>query len=284
MATASASWPRRDVGDHHEERCAGCGVELGPGEVVRWASGVGCHPICAEPPARPPASEVEQLWGDCYRLRDWWRPGTRGVAQARLYLSGRGLLAPQLDMVRVLPEGYSCPPWARYGSRSWAETGHRLIVPVYDHAGRMRLVRGWRWQDDDQGIVRVHDDWWRQWAAAAQSPKRLAAAGCSVKGLVMAAGRGLELLRGELPHWLYPAQVLVTEGEPDTLAATASWPDWCVLGIAPGCWCDELAGRVPSGAQVVLRTDADEAGDRYAAAIAETLQGRCSVRRATYAG
>jgi hypothetical protein len=166
------------------------------------------------------------------------------------------MAALRLDAVRVLPEGYSCPPWARYGRRSWAETGHRLIVPVYDHAGRMRLVRGWRWQDDD-------------------SPKRLAAAGCSVRGLVMAAGRGLELLRGELPEWVYPARVLVAEGEPDTLAATVGLPEWCVLGIAPGCWCEELASRIPAGAIVRIRTDADDAGDKYAEQLAATLVGRC---------
>jgi hypothetical protein len=178
-------------------------------------------------------------------------------------------------MVRVLPPGYSCPPWAYYGFRGWAETGHRLIVPVYDHAGRMRLVRGWRWQPErpekSSNLVEKPE--------ARPVPKRLAAAGCSVKGLVMAAGRGLELLRGELPEWVYPARVLVVEGEPDTLRAAIQWPDWCVLGIAPGCWCQELAGRVPPGSRVLIRTDADDAGDKYAASIGETLRERCEVSR-----
>jgi DNA primase len=147
-------------------------------------------------------------------------------------------------------------PWARYGSRSWAETGHRLIVPVYDHAGRLALVRGWRWEPDD-------------------SPKRLAAAGCSVRGLVVAGGLGLQLLRGELPEWIYPARVVIEEGEPDTLAATLRWPGHCVIGIVPGCWCPELAARIPAGAEVLIRTDPDEAGERYAQQIAESLRGRC---------
>jgi hypothetical protein len=274
MAAAQASWPRRDVADHHEERCAGCGLELGPGEVVRWASGVGCHPICADPPTRPPAAEVEQLWEDCL-------PVETSPAALR-YLRQRGLhmAALRLDMVRLLRPRYSCPAWARYGSRSWAETGHRLIVPVYDHAGRMRLVRGWRWEDDDRGIVRVHDDWRSRWVAAGQSPKRLAAAGCSVKGLVMAGGRGLEMLRGELPEWYVAPEVVIEEGEPDALAANVRWPDRCVLGIAPGCWCEEVAGRIPGGSSVVIRTDPDDAGNRYAEQIAETLRGRCRIERA----
>jgi len=178
-------------------------------------------------------------------------------------------------MIRVLRTDRRCPSWARYGDRSWAEMGPRLIVPVYDHAGRLALVRGWRWEpkDLDKSSILVEKPEGRS------VPKRLAAAGCSVRGLVMAGGQGLKLLQGELPGWLYPARVLVTEGEPDTIRATAQWPDWCVLGIAPGCWCEELAGRVPSGSRVLIRTDADEAGDRYAAAIGETLRERCEVRR-----
>jgi hypothetical protein len=255
MPSAAASWPRRDVADHHEERCASCGVELGPGEVVRWASGVGLHPICAGPPVRPPATEVEQLWDDCLPIE------TSPAALHYLRQRGLHMAALRLDMVRVLRSGYPCPPWAYYGFRGWAETGHRLIVPVYDHAGRMRLVRGWRWQEDD-------------------SPKRLAAAGCSVKGLVMAAGRGLELLRGELPEWYVSPKVLIAEGEPDALAATVCCPDWCVLGIAPGCWCQELAGRIPAGSRASIQTDDDEPGDKYAQQIAETLKGRCEITRA----
>jgi hypothetical protein len=179
-----------------------------------------------------------------------------GLAAAK-YLNGRGLLRGSHGAIRLLPDWYDCPSWARYGRRSWAQTGHRLIVPVYDHAGRLGLVRGWRWDDDD-------------------SPKRLQAAGQSVKGLVMAAGLGLAMLRGELPDWHYPAQVAIVEGEPDAIAATARLTSWCVLGIVPGCWCNELASRIPAGAVVEIGTDTDEPGQRYAEQIAETLRGRCS--------
>lgn len=270
MLGAATSWPRRDVADHHEERCAGCGVELGAGEVMRWASGAGLHPICADPPARPPVDEVEQLWHSCLPVE---------MSPAALhYLRQRGLHMAALrhDAARLLRPGYSCPPWARYGSRSWAETGHRLIVPVYDHAGKMRLVRGWRWEPDclekSSNLVEKQE--------ARPVPKRLAAVGCSVRGLVMAAGLGLMLLRGELPDWSYPARVLIVEGEPDALAATACCPDWAVLGIVSGCWCEELAGRIPAGARVSIQTDEDEPGERYAKQIAETLRGRCDVTRA----
>jgi hypothetical protein len=249
------------VADHHEERCAGCGVEVGPGDVVRLTCGAGYHPICHDPPPRPPPSEVENFWASCLSLGECRDETLSDCFDAAKYLDRRGLLWGVRDMVRVMPRHHRCPPWARYGGRSWQQTGHLLIVPVYDHAGRMRLVRGWRWQDDD-------------------SPKRLAAWGLSVKGLVMAAGRGLEMLRGELPEWYVSPEVVIEEGEPDTLAATVRWPDRCVLGIAPGCWCQELAGRIPGGSSVVIRTDPDEAGNRYAEQIGETLKGRCRIERA----
>jgi hypothetical protein len=253
-------WPRPDLANHRE-RCVRCGVGLGAAPAVRLVEGEVYHPICHDPPARPPADEVRQFWDGCLELAEAIERRSPGGLGAAKYLSRRGLLRSSAGRIRLLPSGYRCPPWARYRGRSWAATGHRLIVPVYDHAGRLALVRGWRWEDGD-------------------SPKRLAAAGCSVKGLVMAAGLGLQMLRGELPEWLYPALVLVVEGEPDTLRAGREWPEWCVLGIAPGCWIDELASRVPAGARVLLRTDADEAGDRYAIHVAETLKRRCDVRRA----
>jgi hypothetical protein len=195
---------------------------------------------------RPPTTEVLAMW---QAARPPVLAGCRGAAE---YLHRRGLLGGG-DYVRVLPADYRCPSWARYGRRSWVQTGHRLIVPVYDHAGRLRLVRGWRWQDDD-------------------SPKRLAAAGCSVKGLVMTAGRGLALLLDRLPTWIHLLRLLIVEGEPDFLAAVRAWADWCVLGIVSGSWTDELAQRVPAGTRVLIRTDADAAGDKYARRIAETLR------------
>jgi DNA primase len=51
-----------------------------------------------------------------------------------------------------------------------------------------------------------------------------------------------------------------------------AWADWCVLGIVSGSWTDELAQRVPAGTRVLIRTDADAAGDKYARRIAETLR------------
>lgn len=259
-AEQPAGWPRRESADHHEELCPACEVPLAGSPVVRTFEGEGYHEICWDPPRRPPAEEVASFWEGCLRIGDPSEETLGDRWDAARYLATRGLLFGIRDSVRVLPRGADCPPWARYGSRCWTETGHRLIVPVYDHAGRLALVRGWRWEPDD-------------------SPKRLAAAGCSVRGLVVAGGLGLQMLRGELPEWQCRARVLIAEGEPDALAATIRWPDQCVLGIVPGCWCPELAARIPSGATIVIRTDQDEAGERYAQQIGESLRGRCDVRR-----
>jgi 5S rRNA maturation endonuclease (ribonuclease M5) len=76
-----------------------------------------------------------------------------------------------------------------------------------------------------------------------------------------------------------PGQVVIVEGEPDFLS-------WCmrtedpVIGIGSGWWTQDFADRVPERAEVILRTHDDEAGERYAARVAETLGERAIVWRA----
>jgi len=106
-------------------------------------------------------------------------------------------------------------------------------------------------------------------------PKRIAAAGYKVSGLVMANQAARAMLRGEAQ----PSRVVVAEGEPDHLTAAIRWPTCAVIGIVSGAWNDELAARIPDGCEVVLRMDSDEAGERYAAEVAESLAGRCKVWR-----
>ena len=46
-----------------------------------------------------------------------------------------------------------------------------------------------------------------------------------------------------------------------------------VLGVTAGGWTEEIAKRIPAGARVILATDQDKAGEKYARSIAATLQG-----------
>jgi hypothetical protein len=92
------------------------------------------------------------------------------------------------------------------------------------------------------------------------------------------AGRKL-LVAGELPGTLW-----IVEGAPDFLIGATEWGDaadpWpAILGVVSGSWTPAIAARVPEGATVVVAVDHDEAGERYAARIAETLRGHVELRR-----
>lgn len=212
----------------------------------------------------PPPDEVRALWASCVPVGD--------VAQVRAYLDGRGL-APEaveaLNLARAIPDGAELPRWASYKGdaperRTWLALGFRLVLPVYDVAGAMRSVRGWRVLDGD-------------------GPKRLPPSGFRASGLVMADGAGVALLeRASLDGT--DGRVVIVEGEPDFLTWATRFPDSAeavpaVLGILSGSWTDEIAARIPDGARVIVRTHHDEAGHRYAAAVRGSIDRRCEVLR-----
>ena len=80
--------------------------------------------------------------------------------------------------------------------------------------------------------------------------------------------------------------MIVAEGEVDWLTFTilagidsGSENAPATFGISSGSWTKEIAARIPSGVRVLVATDLDEAGDRYAEKVAASLAGRCQVRR-----
>jgi hypothetical protein len=85
----------------------------------------------------------------------------------------------------------------------------------------------------------------------------------------------------------WDGRVVFTEGGKDFLTwATREGRVSCgrayaVFGVWQGAWTAELAARIPDGERVIIRTDQNEAGDRYAAAIADTLGARFEVLRPT---
>lgn len=231
------------------------------------AGGVGNRPQTAvasisAPPSYP--RDAYALWSQC-------SPVT-GDAEVMEYLAGRGLDAARvahLDLARVLPEG-SLPRWAWARGESWASSGHRLVVPAYDAEGRIRSLRASR--------VRAGD-----------SPKRLAPSGHTCAGLVFAEPKALALLSNPegvaedmIAAW-GEVRIVVMEGEPDTMTGAIEWPTWAVIGVFAGAWSEDVAVRIPDSAHVVIATHTDLAGERYAAAIAESLAGRCRVERAPLA-
>lgn len=226
-------------------------------------------PAPEPPPEPPPSAEVAALLAACRA------PSEDAAVSAWLKLRlGSGFDAAVCDrVVRALPQGASVPSWAvtgRYaGAPAWSRTPYRALVPLFDAAGAARSVRA------------------RAVVAREGVPKAMPPIGYSVQGLVMADPFGRYLLEhGALPEWWAEARrfvVVIAEGEPAFLAwACARRGNGAVFGITSGSWSPSIAHRLPKEARVVVATDHDAAGDRYAATIIPTLSGRVlSVRRWT---
>ena len=223
------------------------------------------EPAPSAAPVYPPAEELAALWAACVPVTD--------DAEASAYLSGRGIdpvRVAELDAARALPlEGADLPPWARV----WRSRRLRVVLPLVDFRGVPRSVLA------------------RTVVPSAELPegtlKSMAPKGYGRAGLVLAcpfARRVLEL--GAKPSWWADdaptLRVIVAEGEVDFLAWCAEASDAnehapAVLGVTSGSWTAELAARIPDGAVVVVATDDDKGGDRYATKILETLAPRMRV-------
>ena len=219
-------------------------------------------PPLPPPPDRPPYPELEALlWGVTHLAQ------RTGEALAD-WLKSRGLVPELLDERSLGMHLTTRPewPWARCGRRDWYSAGNRLLVPLWDARGRLASVR----------------------ARFVGKGKAVAPTGFAVRGLVMADATARAMLEDGLRG---PARaVVITEGEPDYLTWASAVKhadphlvapsDAAVLGIFSGSWTEELAARIPSGCTVHIRTDDDDTGNKYAAAVHKTLAGRCTVYRA----
>jgi len=206
-----------------------------------------------ETPTRvyPPSGEVEALWAASGPVDE--------DSEASAYLWSRGLNPDLVDgggLARAVQKARPMPAWARCRFGDWREAGYRVLVPMYDSGGDMRSLRGWRITDGE-------------------GPKRLPPFGHKASELVMADRWALAWLRGERQ----PERVLVVEGEPDwmTWSTHLNDPHTATIGIVSGSWHDALARKFPVGCRVDVRTDQDQAGDRYAAEIAKSLRRTCFV-------
>lgn len=228
---------------------------------------------CAEV-VYPPIGEVEALWAACNPIAD--------DQQVTDYVAYRGIDVGELEwaaecgVAKALPRQVVVPGWASVAGKPWTETGHRLIVPMYDRYGVMRTVLA-------RSIER------------APALKSSAPYGYQRRGLVMAGPLAQIMLRvgsGAHLHQERPFTLSVREGEIDFLTAFAAGEDGDdsdgkrytahrgLIGIASGSWTRDIAQRVPGGSLVAIRTHDDEAGAAYADKIAESLGQRVTIRRA----
>jgi hypothetical protein len=170
-----------------------------------------------------------------------------------------------LDLARALPRAGTLPRWAACAGRSWAESGHSLLVPL----------RG-----ADGALVSLH----ARAIGGSVEPKGLSPAGHSSAGLIMACPFAEQILRLGLPRWWRysePPTVIVCEGVPDFLTNAAHFGEWeyapATLGVLSGAWSLDVAARIPDGWRVLVRTHGDAAGRKYREQIAASLCSRCRV-------
>ncbi len=188
-------------------------------------------------PEPPDWTRYPERW----EVADLWERCTRDDEQVRWWLDYRriGVQALDQDLCRCLPPTGYLPAWATH----WRAKGARCLVPLYDRLGDLRSL---------QGRVTIPDG---------KGPKSLGAR-AGRKGLVYASPAGLRALDGA------SCRTVIAEGEPDYLTwAVRGGP---VLGIpGTGAWTAELGAALRG--EVLIRTHRDEAGHRYADAIAATL-------------
>jgi len=207
------------------------------------------------PRTRLPNREILELWGRCL-------PPEPGDPE----LLGRALDPATLTdraLVRILPAG-PLPGWASFRRRPWSLSGHRFVLPMYGATGDIESLHA------------------RTFGNA--EPKALSPARGLLKGLVLADGAGVALLKGgKAPK----GGCVIVEGVPDFLSMASIWSDGdedapAVIGVIAGSWSKELAARFPAECEVVVwtHTDASEAraGQKYAEVIARDLKARCKVR------
>jgi hypothetical protein len=178
------------------------------------------------------------------------------------------------DLARVLPHGTVLPRWARFQGQTWSQSGHRLIVPMLDASGALASLHARNVRPD-----------------VPPGSKAASPAGAELRGLVMADALGRRLLEGAALADGSPASELVAasglwvmEGVPDFLTRATDYSEAAdaapaVLSVLSGSWTAAIAARIPDGTTVAIETHLDEAGDRYARAIAATLAGRCRLKR-----
>jgi hypothetical protein len=166
----------------------------------------------------------------------------------------------QFDLARVLPPLALLPRWASYHGEPWTQTGHRLLLPVYDVDGVFRSVRAWRIIDGE-------------------TPKRLPPGGHKAAELVLANAHALAWLRHSdaLPYTAPPFSLMIVEGEPDFLVRATLNNDEAIVGLMSGSWHQGFADKLPHGSEILLRTHLDRAGDKYAADVTHSVRN-CGVQ------
>lgn len=164
----------------------------------------------------------------------------------------------RLDLARAIPSGIELPKWACCRGKQWDEGGWRLVIPCFDHHGRIVSLKA-RQIDGKEG------------------PKEVSPSSIPGAGSVFADPVAQRILKtGKWPPWLelsdIPKLVYVAEGGPDFLTLATFAPagkPFAVVGIAGMKPTAEITEKVFRGAVVVILTDPDKEGERYAKKVTD---------------
>jgi hypothetical protein len=206
----------------------------------------------------PPPEAVRTFWARC--------PPVDQHTEAREQLLARGLdpvAIAVLDLARGLA-AEPLPGWAWGRERTWAGSGHVVIIPLFDAGGNFRGVHG-------RNLVTADK------ADKARSPMRY-----TTNGLVLAdrLGQRMRSRERDASEVVRSSGLELADGVPHFLrfGTTSSDADGeapALLGIiGGGCWTESHARAVPDGTAVLIRTHADPAGEKYSNDIAATFEGR----------
>lgn len=211
-------------------------------------------------PKRPPSAEVMTVWKSCVGVTE----DTEAVQLLESWSTEPAAVYIE-DLARVLPLNGPHFPWMIARGQPWHQ-GWRLIVPALGVTGEIESLKArWIREKDPPGQLK------------SASPK-----GCQIGQLVTANGAAEIILRTEqLPlNCSKEARfdVWIVEGEKDLIIQTSrhnnsSHDAKAVFGIWSGGWTTQIAQRLPmeQRIRIIIATDPDEAGNKYAKDIYKTL-------------
>ncbi len=206
-----------------------------------------------QPPREyPPFNEINSLWNACHPCSE--------VEVIAKYLTGRAIDPAIVDargLARALPSNVQLPQWAICRGGDWHSQGFRLIVPMYDACGVLRTLRAWQVIGND-------------------GPKRILPYGHKSAEVVFANASAQSMLAGSQP---FPS-LAVVEGDPDYLTWSTRIES-PVVAVGSGWWSKEHGARIRGEVEVYIRTHLDDAGEKYAKAVAKTLSKQCNIWRLT---
>lgn len=199
--------------------------------------------------------------------RWWWTlPQVTAVEAVRRYLEGRAIDPKAVEAngcARAVTSLVGAPECVSHFAR---QVGLPCLVVA------LRNLRG----GIESVIGRAVTDGTRLKSTSAKGSRRGLPMLCSLAELAITGGTLRDL---GIQRWR-DLTVVIAEGEIDFLTWTAKRLEAvAVVGIVAGTWTDDLAAAIPTGVRVVIRTDPDAAGDRFATTVAESLGIRVTLLR-----